>query len=335
MRIIHRWRLAGWTVIGAGLTVLPGCSAAQPAGAPILRLERSIALPGVRGRIDHLAYDPTRRRLFVAELGNGSVDAVELATGATRRIEGIDKPQGLAYLARQDRLAVASGGDGSLRFYRADTLEPVATLRIGDDADNVRDDPTTGQVIVGYGDGAFAFVDPDRPALVRTIRLPAHPEGFQIDRARGQILVNLPDGHAVAATSLDKSPTVTRWPATHGLNFPLALDEAGGRFAIGYRFPARVALLDAKGGSVRRDNPGCGDSDDLFFDRKRDRLYMICGSGKVAAFGASDLASLGTIETRKGARTGLFVPELDRLFVAARAGFPGAEAAILVLKPSD
>ena len=314
---------------------LPGCGAAQRSTIPAFSLERSIALPNVRGRIDHLAYDPTRRRLFVAELGNGSVDAVDLASGQNQRIDGLKAPQGLAYLPKQDRLAVASGGDGSLRFYRADTLAPLEMLQVGEDADNLRVDPETGQLIVGYGDGAFAFVDPDRPAVVRTIRLPAHPEGFQIDRARRQILVNLPDGHGLAAASLEKGALVAHWPAAHGLNFPLALAPDGSAFAIAYRFPARLALLDPANGTVRRDVAGCGDSDDLFFDPKRGRLYMICGSGKVLAFGARDLAPIGGVDTRKGARTGLFVPQLDRLLVAARAGFPGGDAAILVLKPTD
>jgi hypothetical protein len=46
---------------------------------------------------------------------------------------------------------------------------------------------------------------------------------------------------------------------------------------------------------------------------------------------------LGPLKTASGARTSLFVPEFDRLFVAARAGFfgLGSDAAILTVRPAD
>ena len=50
-------------------------------------------------------------------------------------------------------------------------------------------------------------------------------------------------------------------------------------------------------------------------------------------FAVDGLARLGRVATRSGGRTSLFVPELDRLFVAERAGILGAAAQIAVLKP--
>ena len=93
--------------------------AAQGQARVQLKLERTIPLPNVKGRIDHLAVDVPRQRLFVAELGNGSVDAVDLSSGQTRRIGGLKEPQGLAYLADRNELVVASGGDGTVRFSTA------------------------------------------------------------------------------------------------------------------------------------------------------------------------------------------------------------------------
>lgn len=46
----------------------------------ILRLEKKIPLGEVRGRIDHLAVDLKRNRLFVAELENDTVGVVDLNT---------------------------------------------------------------------------------------------------------------------------------------------------------------------------------------------------------------------------------------------------------------
>ena len=74
---------------------------------PPLVLERSIALKGVTGQIDHLAVDLARKRLFVAELGNGTVDVIDLASGTViRRLEGLKEPQGLGYAPAADILAI-------------------------------------------------------------------------------------------------------------------------------------------------------------------------------------------------------------------------------------
>jgi hypothetical protein len=129
--------------------------------APLM-LEREIALPDVKGRIDHLAVDSAHHRLFVAEIANGSVDIINLDSGARRRITGLAEPQGVAYLPALDQVVVACGGEGSVRFYNAATLALVGLIRLGDDADNVRVDGATGQIAVGYGSGTIALIDPAR-----------------------------------------------------------------------------------------------------------------------------------------------------------------------------
>ncbi|MBS0641481.1 MAG: hypothetical protein JSS43_16560, partial [Proteobacteria bacterium] len=76
-------------------------------------LEQSIALPGVSGRIDHFSVDLKRRRLFVAELGNNTVDVIDLASASVvYRIAGLKEPQGLGFAPAADVLAVANAGDG-------------------------------------------------------------------------------------------------------------------------------------------------------------------------------------------------------------------------------
>jgi hypothetical protein len=305
--------------------------------APVqLTLERTIPLPNVSGRIDHLAIDVPHQRLFVAELGNGSVDAVDLSSGATRRIGGLKEPQGLAYLSDRNQLVVASAGDGTVRFFDASSLAPLGSVSLGDDADNVRVDPKTGQVVVGYGSGGLAILDPARHAVARTIALGAHPEGFQIDGQGHKAFVNVPDAHKIVVIDLDSGRALASWRAAHLANFPMALDESAGIVGIVYRIPARLVLLEAASGTAKADLPTCDDADDLFFDDKRRRIYVSCGSGAVDVFeqsGGKYVAS-AHIETRSGGRTSLFVPALDRLFVAARAGSRSEGAALLAYRPT-
>lgn len=255
------------------MLAVPGCSKAQSIGdVSSLVLERTIPLAGVSGRIDHLAADPGHERVFVAELGNGSIDVVDLKNGQSRRIADFKSPQGLGYIEGRNELVVASGGDGSVRFLDGVSLAQTATLHPGSDADDVRVDAATGHVMVGYGAGALAVIDPVRRAVVRTIALPAHPEGFSIDPSTHRAYVNVPDDRSIVAVDLDTGTQLARWPAAHLMNFPMALDPQSKTLAIVYRLPARLVLLGEDKGDVMQDLPKCGDADDVFFDARRQRI---------------------------------------------------------------
>jgi hypothetical protein len=306
---------------------------------PPLLLEQRIPLAEVSGRIDHMAVDLRRQRLFVAELGNGTIDIIDLTTGkAIHRIEGLREPQGIAYAAKADMLAVASAGDGSVRLFRGENFAPAGTIDLGNDADNVRTDSQTGNLVVGYGSGGLAVVDPQRRSIVSRIELPAHPEGFQLDPTSRRAFINLPDAHQIAVVDVATGKQVANWRVP-GLraNFPMALDDQGAVIATVFRSPARWVLLDVNSGTATINLETCGDADDVFFDSKRRRIYVSCGEGSVDVLeqGSTGYHRLSLIETASGARTSLFVPELDRLFVAARAGFFGfgSDAAILVFRP--
>src|SRR6185437_8100702 len=146
-----------------------------PAAAQPLVADGEIALPDVRGRIDHLAFDPQRRRLLVAELGNNTVDIVDLAAGrAAGRITGLAEPQGVGFAPRAGRYVVANAKDGTVRFYRAEDLAPAGAVELGSDADNLRIDPG-GNVLAGYGGGGIATIDSTTLTKTVTVALPAHP----------------------------------------------------------------------------------------------------------------------------------------------------------------
>src|SRR4029077_10147744 len=163
-----------------GVMMLPTAGTAQT--NPPLALEKKIPLGEVSGRIDHLAIDMKRQRLFVAELGNDSVGVVDLAAGEVlRTIPGMSEPQGVAYVPFADSVYVANGGDGSVRVLRGDDLAPIARIELGSDADNGRGAAQRNWVLVGYGKGALAVIDPATRTKAVDIPLAAHPEGFQID----------------------------------------------------------------------------------------------------------------------------------------------------------
>jgi hypothetical protein len=303
---------------------------------PPLVLERTIPLPNVRGRIDHMALDRDHARLFVAALGDGTVEVVDLHAGTiSGRIEGLREPQGVAYVPQSDRVVVACGGDGTVRIFGAGDLSPVAQVGLGDDADDARIDPRDGRVLVGYGSGGLAILDPAHGAKLTDVALPEHPEGFELDTATDRVFVNLPTRGEIAVVDLrDGRPSATWRVLGARSNFPLAIDGAGALLATVFRKPPKLALLDAQTGAVKADAETCGDADDVFFDGERSRIYVSCGEGvvDVFAFDASGVRRLARVATAPGGRTSLFAPALDRLFVAVRAG-GGAPASILVFRP--
>jgi DNA-binding beta-propeller fold protein YncE len=309
-------------------------NSASSADPPALSLERTIPLGDIKGRIDHLAVDLKGKRLFVAELGNDTVGVIDLRSYRVRqRVTDLAEPQGLGYMATTQTLYVANGGDGSVRTFTGDDLKPSLALKLAGDADNLRMDGKTSTLFVGYGSGAIAVIDAKSLRKISEVPLDGHPESFQIAATSNDIYINVPDaGQMVIADR--QSGRVIRKVAARGLraNFPMTLDEEAKRLLVVFRDPPvlRTLTLD---GVLLSDVDVCRDADDVFVDSKRRRTYVICGEGVVDVLNGNGL-HVQRISTSAGARTGLFVPELDRLFVAipARAG---TKAEVRVFEPPN
>ncbi|MGY8631905.1 hypothetical protein RAD15_05335 [Bradyrhizobium sp. 14AA] len=310
-------------------------AAAEATGTKVtLELETKIPLGDVRGRIDHLAVDLKRQRLFVAELGNDSIGVVDLAAHSLlKTITGLSEPQGVGFEPSTDTLYVANARDGSVRLYDASDYKATGRIELGSDADNIRIDAAAKRVVVGYGDGGLAVLDPSTRSKVQSVPLEAHPESFQIEPNSGRIFVNLPDARAVAVVDSASGKQIANWPMDKGGNFAMTIDRDRGRVLVAYRKPAELAVFSTDGKPIASAET-CGDVDDLFVDAKRERVYVSCGGGSIDIFEAdgSVYRRIARLPTATGARTSLLVPELDRLFVAVRAG-PGGPAAIWVFKP--
>ena len=303
---------------------------------PPLLLEKTISLSGIKGRIDHLAYDTQHHRLFVASLGNNTVEAIDLAKAdITHSITGLSEPQGVLYEPQSNRLWVANGGDGTVRIFDASTFHMLRSVHLGDDADNIRTD--NRHIYVGYGSGGIAVFDLAGNKL-QDIKVDAHPESFRIDPGSSRIFVNLPGAHKIAVINLAKSAVVANWRTDDAeANFPMALDEADRRLFVVCRRPAVLLVLDTTSGAVVAKLPSVGDSDDVFYDQKRRQIYATGGEGSIIVYrqlDANHYRETARVETVAGARTSLFVAEQDRLFVAARQQ-GNNPAAIRVYKVTD
>lgn len=314
------------TALPVVLFLAAACSSAQPDhGLP--EFVRAVPLPGVTGRIDHLAFDPAGGKVFVAALGNGSLESVDLAAGrADAAAPGLAEPQGIVFLPEQRRVMVSCGGDGSVRGFDGATLAAGAVADLGDDADNVRVVEGGRTLAIGHGSGAVTAVDAASLAVQHSLDVGGHPESFQFDAATGRVFVNVPGaaaGPCVVVGDLTKGKVVARWPlGDYGANFPMALDAAQRRLYVGCRRPAALLVLDLDSGARLATLPCVGDADDVFVDAATGRVLVIGGGGAIDVFAAADArtwAKIGAVPTAPGARTGLLVPERRTLFVAVPA----------------
>jgi DNA-binding beta-propeller fold protein YncE len=323
-------RLSALVLTAASLLLAP------PAFAQPLTLETKIPLGTVAGRIDHFAYDPADRLLFVAELGNDTVGIVDLKDGKVRHLTGLSEPQGVGWHAGTKTLYVANAGDGSVRLYQGPDFAPAGTIALGDDADNIRLDARRDRIVIGYGKGALAMIDPARRQKVADIALKAHPESFQFDEDGQRLFVNVPDARQIAIVDVAQAKQVSSLDLGGARsNFPMAVDAPGHRLLVATRSPARLIAFSAPDGKRLATVDACGDADDVFVDDRRQRVYVTCGDGLVEVFGrrGDGYESIGQVPTVPGARTGLFVADADRLYVAVRARLR-EPAAIWVFRPT-
>jgi DNA-binding beta-propeller fold protein YncE len=307
-------------------------AASGPANAQsALTLESRIQLGDIRGRIDHMAVDLRRQRLFVAELENDSVGVIDFETREIAHvITGVKRPQGLAYVPSVT-LLVANGGDGFLRMFEGARYQALEPLHVGDDADNLRYDPEGNIIYVAYGEGALV-VDLASRRKIRDLTLASHPESFQLDRESNRIYVDVPKEQAIIVLDRVSGHRLASWQTGNASNFPLALNPAAGHVLVVFRNPASLVAFAESSGTPVAKVETCGDADDMFVDATRRRVYVSCGEGFVDVFDANGYKLVERIPTVKGARTSLLVPEIDRLFLAARAT-PEAPAAVWVFRP--
>jgi hypothetical protein len=317
------------------LGALPAASALCQTNSPLV-LDRKIVLTGVRGKFDHFAIDESRGRLFAAATGNKSVEVVDLASGKTlQSLSGLGKPQGLAWIeapGQKGRLFVADGEKASLEVFEGEPLKLVKSFPLSEDADDMAYDTNTSLLYVGHGGSNaanpayVAIVDAVRLTIQTQLAMVAHPEALEADTADRRVFVNISDtGEIVIVDGPAQTISKTiKLAATKG-NTPLAYDQQDGLLLVGCRTPAKLVVLNAASGNELASAPADSGVDDLFYEPKTHRAYLIAGSGAIDTYTlAADgkLHALPVTHTVAGAKTGLLVPTQGLLYI----GIPGIGA---------
>jgi DNA-binding beta-propeller fold protein YncE len=303
----------------------------------------AIPLENAKGRFDHFATGGGK--LFVAALGSNAVEVINIGGRILDHIiTGVPYAQGIAFSPETNKLFVASG-QGKVYIYDGKSYEQIATVDFPGGADNMRYDAATKRVYVGCGDddktGAIAMIDATtNQRLDEEYKLGGEPESFQLEKSGPNIYVNMPDLKQIVIVNRE-TKVITHW-SLNGLesNFPMALDEADHRLFVGLHVPPRLAVFDTSSGRVVAVLPSVQDSDDLYFDASRKRVYMPGGQGFIYAFQMSDpdhYKLLAKIPTAIGARTAGYYGKqgkgFDRFYLAVPArGAQSAEVRIYTVQ---
>jgi DNA-binding beta-propeller fold protein YncE len=299
----------------------------------VLSLKAQIALPDVQGRLDHLSVDLKGLRLFVAAADNHTLEVIDLKSNqAVHTIIDLAEPQGVLYDALTNRLFVACALDGSMKIFDGTTFQLLATAQFPSDADNIRYDARRKSVIVGFagakqlrnrteGTGGLGILDTNGNRLGDVV-IDAHPESFRLEESGIRLFVNVPDKQEIEVIDVVKRTVLARWPLSSAQgNFPMALDEAHHRLFVATRIPSRMLVYDTRTGKEVASGETAGLSDDLFYDSQRSRVYVLTAAGVLDVFQQKDpdhYDRIAQCPTPPHTQTGLFVPEIGRLFAAAQ-----------------
>jgi len=112
----------------------------------------------------------------------------------------------------------------------------------------------------------------------------------------------------------------------------VAMDESHHRLFVGCRKPGTVVVMNSDTGAVTNSAPSPLRSDQILFDQAANRLYAPGGEGYTSVYDTSDpdhLKTVAKVPSAPGAKTGILVPELKELILAASPGDTKAMAKVL------
>ena len=324
-----------------------------------LRLVQTIPLPAVGGRLDHMAVDLDKRRLFVAAVANGTLEVLDLGAGKPiASIPGIKDAQDALYLGGDFNKLYVSSLDGTLRIFQGETFRLIQALKVEPDPNRLFYDPATDLIYFGYGGQNAVFDAYERVGVLQATRgarsdqfiadmiaptfRPGHLAEMAMDDG-GRLLVCDSRADLVFQFDTRKRELLRSWPAHGDGAGDMSLDQTRHRLFVGTRIPPEMTVYDSESGKEIVSLPGPETMDGVHYDAELKRVYVTGGRwygtpeaspGWVYVYQQHDADHyelISKIKTRPGSGTSLFVAQFKRLYVASQAIGEKA-AAVLVFE---
>ncbi len=298
--------------------------------------------PEYSGDFDHFGYDLKGDRLWLAAEDHGTLEVFNLRTGQHERtITGFQTPHAIVYLPKANRLIVTDSGTGMTKILNATTYQIVGRIALAPGADTAEYDPSDGHLYivtggkdVGMQDCFLNDIDPLTGHVYHKLRFDSdHVEAVMAEQHGNRLFVNVADHDEVAVVDKKTFKVIALWPlkGAHD-NLTMALDEADHRLFVGTRKPSKLFVLNTNTGTTVAMLDAPATSDALFYDRARRRVYVPGGDGYLGVFQqvTPDLyAARPRITSALGAKSGILVPQLNRIYLAVSPGEHGRGGAVL------
>jgi hypothetical protein len=326
-------------------TTCCAASVTAPAADNALQLAGRHNLPGYTGDFDHFAYDLKSKRLWLAAEDHGTLDVFDLETLKMRAsVRGIvDTPHGILFVPEKNRLVVTdSGGSRLTRVIDADTNTLTGTIELAaPTSDAIGYDSARNRLYVVNGgrDAKLAqtylsVVDPVTLRRYGDLKFDTDKvEAMGIESKGNRLYITVTGKNYVAVVDKQTLAVLQTWPIKEAdQSAPVAFDEAGRRLFVVARKPGTLIVKNADTGATVASFKAPERCDQVIWDESNRRIYALGGEGYIGVFAQRDpdhYEELPRITSAPGAKTGILVPELKRLYVAVSPGEATTGGAIL------
>lgn len=306
-----------------------------------LRLSGRTELPGYTGDFDHFAVDVKGNRLFLAAEDHGTLEVFDLASGThLKTISGVETPHAILYLADKNRLIVTDSGSGFSKVLDATTYKVVDSIKLAPGADSMVYDADGKQMYIVTGgkngnmkESFLAKVDPASGKQSGELKFDTDKvEAMAVERNGKRLFINVTGENKISVIDKEKFQVVDTWTVKDGgMNAAMAFDEKNQRLFVVTRKPFRLLVVNAKTGVTIASFAAPDRTNEAIFDSVNRRIYL-AGDDFIAVFQQKDAdyyQELPHVPTAKGAKTAIFVPELNRVYAAVSPGEGKTGAAVL------
>ncbi len=309
-----------------------------------LKLTGRTELPGYdEGDFDHFEVDLKGNRLFLAAEDHGTLEVFDLKNLKHLKTikEGIEVPHGLLYLPEKNRLIVTDSGKSMSKIFDASTYKVVGTIKLKQGADSMAYDPSTKRAYIANGgkdgdlpDSYLTSVDPSTGKVLAELKFDTNKiEAMAIEQKGKNLFMNITGKNYLAVIDKEKLTITSKWPIKEAeQNAPLAFDEENHRLFVATRKPGKMIVVNAATGATVASFNGPLRCDQIIFDQANHLIYMLGGEGYIGVYQQKDAdhyVELPHVSSAPGAKTGILIPEMNRLLVIASPGETKATAAIL------
>lgn len=325
------------------LAAMPSMIWAGAPPAPSLRLVKTVTLPGYHGDFDHFAVDSARSRILLAAEDQGTLEVFSLKNGDhLLTVKGpIETPHSILVRSGSSTIFLTDSGNSMSKILNANTYTEVKNVPLIVGADSSGYDAkanilyvVTGGKDVNMKTASLEAVDPTTGALRGSVTFQDnHVEAMALEKHGPRLFINLAQTNKIAVVDRRIMKTIALWPVPPAkMNAMVAIDEAQHRLYVVCREPGMVVAVNSDTGAVISTQPAPSRADDEFYDEASHRLYVPGGDGYLGIYDTSapdHVKLLSKVPTAPGAKTGLLLPRLHELVLAASPGDTANTAKVL------